>query len=53
MEIVNKLEIHYYLANDEHSMNTLVHNKCEAELLAIFKYVPFDIDLPVGNGCIS
>ncbi|GHD80338.1 hypothetical protein ACFSQE_07400 [Vogesella fluminis] len=49
MEIANKLEIHYYLANDEHSMNALVRNKCEAELLAIFKEVcaTFDIDLPV------
>lgn len=49
MEIANKLEIHYYLANDEHSMNALVRNKCETELLAIFKEVcaTFDIDLPV------
>lgn len=49
MEMANKLEIHYYLENDEHSMNALVRNKCETELLAIFKEVcaTFDIDLPV------
>lgn len=49
MDMANKLEIHYYLANEEHSMNALVRNKCEAELLAIFKEVctTFDIDLPI------
>lgn len=49
MDITKKLEIHYYLANNEHSMDALVRNKCETELLAIFKEVcaTFDIDLPV------
>jgi len=49
MEIINKLEVHYYLTNEEHSMNAVVRNKCETELLAIFKEVcaTFDIDLPV------
>lgn len=49
MEMANKLEVHYYLANDEHSMNAIVRNKCEAELLVIFKEVcaTFDIELPV------
>lgn len=49
MHIANKLEVHYYLANEEHSMDAIVRNKCEAELLAIFKEVcaTFDIDLPV------
>ena len=49
MEMAKNLEIHYYLANDEHSMNALVRNNCEAELLAIFKEIcaTFDIDIAV------
>lgn len=49
MEIITRLEVHYYLTNEEHSMNAVVRNKCETELLAIFKEVctTFDIELPV------
>lgn len=35
MKEANKFEIHYYLENDSHSMDALIRNKCEAELLAI------------------
>lgn len=39
MNSVEKFQIHYYLANESHSMDALVRNKCEAELLAIFQEV--------------
>lgn len=35
----DRFQIHYYLANDTHSMDAFVRNKCEAELLAIFQEV--------------
>lgn len=34
MELPSKLELHYYLSDDSHSMNALVKNKCEAEFIA-------------------
>lgn len=35
----DRFQIHYYLANDSHSMDAFIRNKCEAELLAIFQEV--------------
>lgn len=35
----DKFQIHYYLANESHSMDAFVRNKCEAELLAVFQEV--------------
>lgn len=35
MELPSKFELHYYLADNSHSMNALVRNKCEAEFLAV------------------
>ncbi|MDO8344011.1 MAG: hypothetical protein Q7T48_12475 [Cellvibrio sp.] len=35
MEYPSKFELHYYLADNSHSMNALVRNKCEAEFLAV------------------
>jgi hypothetical protein len=35
MESPSKFELHYYLADNSHSMNALVRNKCEAEFLAV------------------
>lgn len=37
MSFGEKLELHYYLNNGSHSMDALVRNKCEAEILAKFK----------------
>ena len=39
MTQADRFQIHYYLANDSHSMDAFVRNKCEAELLAIFQEV--------------
>lgn len=35
LRLAEKLELHYYLINESHTMDALVRNKCEAELLAI------------------
>ncbi len=34
MELARKLELHFYLNDKSHSMDAIVKNKCEAELLA-------------------
>lgn len=49
MEIAKKLEVHYYLANESHSMDAFVRNKCEAELLAIFHELctTLGVDVPI------
>ena len=49
MEIAKKLEVHYYLANESHSMDAFVRNKCEAELLAIFRELctTIGVDIPI------
>ncbi len=39
MELAEKLELHYFLEKDSHSMDALVRNKCEAEALAMFKEI--------------
>ena len=33
----NYLEFHYKFKDDSHSMNAIVFNKCEGEILAILK----------------
>lgn len=35
MDISNSLELHYYFSDKSHDIDSLVRNKCEAELLAI------------------
>jgi len=35
MDISNNLELHYYFSDKSHVIDSLVRNKCEAELLAI------------------
>lgn len=37
--IVSKLELHYFFSDNSHSMDALVRNKCEQELLAIIREV--------------
>ncbi|MCW5907678.1 MAG: hypothetical protein KIS94_07465 [Chitinophagales bacterium] len=38
-ENVNKVELHYFFADESHSMNALIRNKCESYLLGIFKEI--------------
>jgi hypothetical protein len=35
MEVVNKLEFHYYFSDDSHNIDAAIRNKCEKELIAI------------------
>ncbi|MGR6858971.1 hypothetical protein ACU5EH_00735 [Aliivibrio salmonicida] len=39
MQLANKLELHYYLNDGSHTIDALVRNKCEAEILAIIAEV--------------
>lgn len=55
----NILELHYWLDNDLHSMNAIVQNKCEAELLSIINEIAtiFESEVvietePLGEGGI-
>ncbi len=38
-EPVNKIELHYFFADTSHSMNALIRNKCEINLLGILKEI--------------
>jgi hypothetical protein len=38
-ETVNKIELHYFFADESHSMNALIRNKCEINLLGILKEI--------------
>jgi hypothetical protein len=48
---INKLEIHYFLKNDSHSMDALVRNKCEKEFIEIalelIRALDLDLDIEV------
>lgn len=47
MKIAEKLEFHYFLENNSHSMDAGVRNKCEAEALALFKEIAATLDIQV------
>lgn len=38
-EPVSKVELHYFFSDESHSMNALIRNKCEINLLGIFKEI--------------
>lgn len=38
-EGVTKIELHYYFADTSHSMNAMIRNKCEVNLLGILKEI--------------
>ncbi len=38
-EPINKIELHYFFADESHSMNALIRNKCESYLLGILKEI--------------
>lgn len=46
MNIEGGIELHYYLSNNKHSLDAIVRNKCEAELLGIFQEVASALDIP-------
>ncbi|MDM4771515.1 hypothetical protein [Solimonas sp. SE-A11] len=39
MKAVGGIELHYYLAGEAHSIDAVVRNRCEAELIGIFQEV--------------
>jgi len=41
----NKIELHYFLRDETHTMNAFVRNECEKELLTIFKEVILSLDI--------
>lgn len=47
MEIAGKLELHYFLENNSHSMDAIVRNKCEAEALALIKEIAVALDIHI------
>lgn len=38
-ETAHKIELHYFFSDETHSMNALIRNKCESNLLAILKEI--------------
>jgi len=38
-DTVNKIELHYFFSDSSHSMNALIRNKCEVNLLGILKEI--------------
>lgn len=46
MKAVGGIELHYYLAGGTHSMDAVLRNRCEAELLAIFQEVASVLGVP-------
>ena len=38
-EASGKIELHYFFADTSHSMNALIRNKCEVNLLGILKEI--------------
>ena len=40
--------LHYYLHNDSHSMDAVVRNKCEREVLAVFFEVARELNTPLS-----
>lgn len=44
---IARLELHYFLRDDVHSMNAFVRNKCEAEVLAAFAQIAQQLGVTV------
>jgi hypothetical protein len=45
---MEKLELHYYLSDESHSMDAFVKNKAEAELLKVFKEISDILELDLS-----
>ena len=45
---MEKLELHYYLTDESHSMDAFVKNKAEAELLKVFKEISDILELDLS-----
>lgn len=51
----NKIELHYFFKDETHTMNAIVRNECERELLTIFKEVisSFEIEVEIESEALS
>lgn len=47
LKTTKKFELHYYFNDNSHSMNALVRNECEKEILLIFKELITSLDIEV------
>ncbi|OFY65518.1 MAG: hypothetical protein A3H98_00570 [Bacteroidetes bacterium RIFCSPLOWO2_02_FULL_36_8] len=47
MKSANKIELHYFLRDETHTMNAFVRNECEKELLTIFKEIIISLDIEI------
>lgn len=45
--IASKFEMHYFLKNNSHSMNAIIRNRCEYELLNIFNEVANRLEISI------
>lgn len=45
IEISNGLQFHYYFKNESHSINSILRNECEKEILNIFKDIAETLNL--------
>lgn len=48
MAVAGEIELHYYLAENRHSMDALLRNQCESELLALFQEVSSVLGVPIA-----
>jgi hypothetical protein len=48
LTLYSKLEIHYYFNDDSHSMDAIVRNDCERELLWMFNHIIKDLGLEIS-----
>lgn len=55
MDFKQRIELHYHLKNQSHSMNAVVRNRCEAEALSIFLEIAkaLNFDLVVESSAYS
>ena len=47
-QISSKFELHYFFNDNSHTMDAVIRNKCEKELLNIFKQVSYIFDIPIN-----
>lgn len=48
LEIPQKFELHYFFTDDSHTMDAVIRNKCETEILAIIKEISETLDIKFG-----
>ena len=49
--LANKFQMHYYFGDDSHTMDALVRNRCEAEVIAILTEIAKTLDESILIEC--